>query len=373
MTQAHGVPPPGDGQTRRQFVKFTLYKVDASWRLLSPEERAQGRDELCRAVDAYGDRMLVRSYSLAGLRGDADFLIWLVSERLEEFQALHTQVFSTALGPYLSMPYSYLSMTRRSIYRAPEEGASGDARLRVQPAGANYLFVYPFVKTRPWYELSKDVRQEMMNEHIALGRKYPSVKLNTTYSYGLDDQEFVVSFETDSPSDFLDLVMELRETKASMYTLRDTPTFTCVAMPLPEVLRSLGAPGDAQLAGEAHGGDGRDAWSPVARLADVPEGGAVTVYLAGEQVALFNLGGRIHAVGNRCSHANGPLAEGRVEGTAVTCPWHNSQFDLASGEPLRAPAQRPVPVYNVRVDDGTVFLAAPNAIEAPSPAGGASV
>jgi nitrite reductase/ring-hydroxylating ferredoxin subunit len=248
-------------------------------------------------------------------------------------------------------------MTRRSIYRTPGESGP-EARLRVNPGEAKYLFVYPFVKTRPWYELGKDARQAMMDEHIAIGRRYPSVKLNTTYSYGIDDQEFVVSFETDSPSDFLDLVMELRETKASVYTLRDTPTFTCVAMLLPEVLRSLGAPGDATLAGPAAEGGVGEAWAPVIALAGVPEGGATVVYFGGEQVALFNVGGRVYAVDNRCSHANGPLAEGTLDGTLVTCPWHDSQFDLASGEARRAPAQRPVATYRVKVEDGMVFVSA---------------
>ena len=73
-----------------------------------------------------------------------------------------------------------------------------------------------------------------MDEHIALGHKYPSVKLNTTYSFGLDDQEFVVAFETDEPRDFVDLVPALRETEASLYTLRDTPIFSCVAVGLRE-------------------------------------------------------------------------------------------------------------------------------------------
>jgi len=70
---------------------------------------------------------------------------------------------------------------------------------------------------------------------------FPSVSLNTTYSFGLDDQEFVVAFETDVVSDFLDLVQQLRETEASRYTLRDTPMFTCVAQPLQEILEAIGA------------------------------------------------------------------------------------------------------------------------------------
>ena len=83
-----------------------------------------------------------------------------------------------------------------------------------------------------------------MQEHIKLGREYPSVDLNTSYSFGLDDQEFVVAFETDNPADFLDLVQRLRTTESSSYTLRDTPTFTCISC---SVERALGALDGAAL------------------------------------------------------------------------------------------------------------------------------
>ena len=183
------------------------------------------------------------------------------------------------------------------------------------------MFVYPFVKTRDWYQLPQGERQAMMDEHIRVGRKYPSVKLNTTYSYGLDDQEFVVSFETDEPADFLDLVMELRETKTSVYTLRDTPIFTCIAdVPArdaghPRRPRRRRHPADS---GAARGGGRLGAESPQSRSCRT--GAAAAVYFRGEQVALFNLAGRIYAVANRCSHANGPLVEGAVDGGCVTCP-----------------------------------------------------
>lgn len=80
----------------------------------------------------------------------------------------------------------------------------------------------------------------MMDEHIRVGHEWPDVKLNTTYSYGLDDQEFVVAFETDYLGRFLDLLMALRLTEASKYTLRDTPSFTCMALPIGECLDALG-------------------------------------------------------------------------------------------------------------------------------------
>jgi chlorite dismutase len=363
---AHSATSGDAPPTSRQWVKFTFYKVDPEWRRLAPEVRQRAREDFASTVESFGDRMLVRSYSLSGLRGDADFLIWLVSDNLDYFQQFATAAFSTSMAPYLTIAHSYLSMTRRSIYRTPNESQETDARLRVQPGVAKYLFVYPFVKTRPWYELPKDERQRMMDDHIAIGRRYPSVKLNTTYSYGIDDQEFVVSFETDSPADFLDLVMELRETESSSYTLRDTPTFTCVAMPLPEVLLAIGAPGDQQGIALGPSANGADRWAPVAKLADVPDGDTKVVHYKGEQLVLFHIGGRVYAISNRCSHANGPLAEGRIEGATVVCPWHDSQFDLSTGAVLKTPASRPVQTYDVKVDEGTIYLATYEGVPASS-------
>ena len=331
--------------------------MDPAWRRLPVDEREQGKREVCEVVESFGNRMLIGSYSLVGIRGDCDFVLWQVSAGLEEFNELGTALFSPAMGSYLATPYSYLAMTRRSIYKTPDMTGKSESRLTVSPGTAKYLFVYPFVKTRPWYELSKEARQEMMNEHIGVGRKYPSVKLNTTYSYGIDDQEFVVSFETDNPADFLDLVMELRESKASMFTLRDTPTFTCLAMPLPKVLDSLGAQGGATLAEALGSAATSDGWSAVASVDDLPEGSSTVVHVGGEQVAIFNVGGTLYAIGNRCSHANGPLADGQVKGRVVTCPYHDSQFDLATGEPLQEPAQQAVPTYQVKVDGSSILVA----------------
>jgi chlorite dismutase len=230
-----------------QFVQYAFYKLDPAWRLLPAEEREQHKAEFIATVARFADEVDVRSYSLMGLRADADFLLWNVASSLDAFQRLGTAIFSTTLGAYLRQPYSYLAITKRSIYTSRRSASiSPGARLRMKPAGAKYLFVYPFVKTRAWYKLTFSARQGMMDEHIRIGHKYPSVRLNTTYSFGLDDQEFVVAFETDEPRDFVDLVQELRETEASMYTLRDTPIFSCIALSLPETLDALGGVGAAQ-------------------------------------------------------------------------------------------------------------------------------
>lgn len=342
-----------DPSGRRQVVKFSFYRVDPAWRLLPPDERDHGKDEFCRAVETFSGRLQVRSYSAVGLRGDVDFLLWQIAERLEDIQALASALLGTPMGPYLAMPYSYLAMTRRSVYVSGEEASRRD---RLHPADSRYLFAYPFVKTREWYQLPLAERQALMDQHIAIGRKYPSVKLNTTYSFGLDDQEFVVSFETDEPADFLDLVMELREARSSLYTLRDTPVFTCIARPLRETLETLGGSATSVRPATAAPADGSSEWSRVARASELPAGASRVVYYLGEQVALFNTGGRIYAIGNRCPHANGPLAEGAFDDATVTCPYHDSRFDLGTGQPLGGPATRPVHCYAVLVGGGDIYL-----------------
>jgi chlorite dismutase len=141
----------------------------------------------------------------------------------------------TALAPHLEPSASFLAVTRESTY------VKGHVEeVAVAPGQAKYLFVYPFVKSREWYLLKREERQRLMNEHIRIGHQFPGIRINTAYSFGLDDQDFVVAFEGDEPKDFVTLVMCLRETEGSKYTVRDTPIFTCVKKPLEEILWSLG-------------------------------------------------------------------------------------------------------------------------------------
>jgi chlorite dismutase len=167
-------------------------------------------------------------------------MTWRIGYDLDPIQEMSARLRQTGLGRYLETTQSFLSMTKRSMYIDKDNPEHVEDRLHIVPGKSKYLFVYPFVKTREWYSRPAEQRQEMMDEHIRVGTKYRSVKLHTTYSFGLDDQEFVVAFETDFPSDFLDLVQELRETKASAFTLRDTPMYTCRQHSLEECLTALG-------------------------------------------------------------------------------------------------------------------------------------
>jgi NAD(P)H-dependent nitrite reductase small subunit len=199
----------------------------------------------------------------------------------------------------------------------------------------------------------------MITEHIRIGRQYPNIRLNTTYSYGIDDQEFVVAFEGDNPHEFVDLVADLRLTKASMYTKADTPMHICIAMSLPEVLDSIGgaAVGD-QMPDDVTEVGG---WLAVAKASDMAPNSGLRVYYGTQQVALFRTDGHFYALNNRCPHARGPLCEGKLiengEGPTVRCPWHEAYFSLESGKVLSGPSPRDVETFQVKVENDTVYIA----------------
>ncbi len=348
--------------TKRQYVRFAFYKADPLWRRLDPQEQAAQKRELMQTIEAFDRRMLLRPYSLMGTRADAELLLWQIAESIEPFQELATALVSTRLGGYLQLSASYFSQTKRSIYEIRDHPDEDAERLIISPSEAKYLFVYPFIKTRSWYRIALEERQTMMDEHIRVGRKYPAVKLNTTYSFGLDDQEFVVAFETDEPSDFLDLVQELRETEASLYTLRDTPLYSCIRMGLDEALDALGGPRITQPLPVNM--PQRETWVEVCPENDLREGESRVSFVNGQQVALFRVNGTLYALSNRCSHARGPLSEGEIDAQScsVTCPWHTARFDLQTGQVVDGVATVPVPVYGVEIRDGVIFVGiTPNA------------
>jgi chlorite dismutase len=240
-TQTDQATSPAKPKQPRQLVRFTFFKLDPQWYMLPAETRQRGKQELIDIFTEYERRSLMRSFSLYGLRSDCDFMLWQATYTVDDLQGMSSHIRRSSMGPYLRETHAFLSMTKRSVYVGKNARGAHDPRLVITPDDKKYLFVYPFVKTRAWYALPLDERKRMMNEHIRVGITYPSVTLNTTYSFGLDDQEFVVAFETDNVSDFLDLVQELRESEASQFTLRDTPMFMCVAQPISEILDAIGA------------------------------------------------------------------------------------------------------------------------------------
>jgi chlorite dismutase len=218
--------------SERHFVKYTFLKVDPAWRRLEADVRGRDKQEFLAACEDFATDHLLQSFSLVGTRGDADIMLVAEDENLARIHEFHVVLGQAGLTKWSTMPYSFLGMRKGSEY-------SEDKRLVPRPFRGRYLFVYPFVKTRPWYALPADERWRIMQDHIKVGREYPQVDNHTTYSFGLDDQEFVVAFDTDDVGAFLDLVQRLRGTEASAYTLRDTPSFTCILTSVERALSAL--------------------------------------------------------------------------------------------------------------------------------------
>ncbi len=231
--------PAAEEKLPAQYVNYAFFKLDPVWRRLEREEREAGKKEFLETVEEHAQEMLLRSFSLLGLRPDADFMLWRIGYDLDAFEKMTSALMNTGLGRYLGITYSYFAISRQSIY-VGEHTPGFHNRRYIVPGEGEYLFVYPFVKSRAWYRLPIEERQRMMNEHMMIGRKHYPVKNNTAYCFGIDDYEFILSFEAESPEKFQDLMMELRESEASAYTELDTPIFTCRRRPLKNVLESLG-------------------------------------------------------------------------------------------------------------------------------------
>jgi chlorite dismutase len=227
----------GDGSITAvsgQYVAYTFYGVEPAWRRLPFEERAAAKDAFAEVVEDWSARMEIRSYSVAGVRPDCDFFLWKITERYADLGELGTALRATPLGGWAHTPYSYLATTKASQYTSARRAR------RIVPKGSAYLVVYPFVKVRPWYSLAEQDRQRAMEEHMRIGREeFPGIHNHTTYSFGLDDQEFMTAFECDEPADFMHLMLRLRESEASRYTERDTPIFVGEAMEIRAALDRL--------------------------------------------------------------------------------------------------------------------------------------
>ena len=222
-------------QSAGQYVAYTFFRVDPAWRRLPIEERAAGKDAFADVVERWSERFdHLRTYSTAGVRPETDFFLWKITERYDDLGELGAELNAGPLAGWLSTPYPYLATTKASAYTQARRAR------KVSPKGSPYLVVYPFVKVRPWYALPSEDRQRAMDEHIRIGREeFPTIHNHTTYSFGIDDQEFMTAFECDEPADFMHLMLRLRDSEASRYTERDTPIFVGRHVPIREALDAL--------------------------------------------------------------------------------------------------------------------------------------
>jgi chlorite dismutase len=219
----------------RNYVKYTFLKVDPAWRRRSSEERAADKREFAAACRDFGEDHYLRVYSLVGTRGDCDIMVRAISRTLEPIHELHVLLNQSGLMRYSTIAHSFLAMTKESPYSDEPDKPLGPR----EGADSKYLIVYPMWKKREWYRLAPEERMRIMRDHIEVARRFTGIETNTAYSFGLDDQEFVVAFDADDPAEFLDLVHELRATESSAYTESETPIFTCIGSSIERALDAL--------------------------------------------------------------------------------------------------------------------------------------
>jgi chlorite dismutase len=220
-----------------RFVHALALGVDPAWRRLPAEERCRGAEELAVALAA-GTEVTTFSYSAIGLEPGADFLLWSLAPSLDALEERAAGVLRSAMGGWLTVRESFLGIIQRSQYvkkPTPQEQSlfSGER--------SRYLVVYPFTKSTDWYLQGREARQGIMNEHMRIGHDYPEIRQLLANSFGIDDMDFLVAYETDDLARFGELVRALRGTDSRRSTVRDTPLLVGIHRPFAEIATLLGA------------------------------------------------------------------------------------------------------------------------------------
>jgi chlorite dismutase len=223
--------------TGGRFVQALALGVDPAWRRLPDGERCESAAELAKAVGAESD-VTTFSYSMVGLQAGTDLLLWSLGPSLEALEERSASVLRSGMGRWMAVKESFLGIIQPSQYvKKPtpqEQSLFAGERSR-------YLIVYPFTKSTDWYLLAREARQGIMNEHMRVGHDFPEVRQLLAYSFGVDDMDFLVAYETDDLPKFGELVRALRETDSRRSTVRDTPILTGIHRPIADITALLGA------------------------------------------------------------------------------------------------------------------------------------
>lgn len=234
------VPESRDGhsfaQIDRQFVSYMFLRVNPEWRKLEGETKRNFKIEFQNVYNDFTNDFLLFSYSLVGFDSKADIMLWRVGTSLDLLQEMTAKLYRTDLGNYLETADNYLSITKRRMFVTD----SIEDRSHVNAGEKKYLFLYPCAKSKDWFSISESERDALIEENFMVGKKFPNIKIHLTHAFGFSELEYIVSFETDEPRDFLSLAEELRESTASKFTVRGMPVYTCRQRPLMECLDSLG-------------------------------------------------------------------------------------------------------------------------------------
>jgi chlorite dismutase len=223
--------------TEARYVHALALGLDSGWRRLSRDERCRTAEELCAAATADSE-VTTFAYSTIGLKAGVDVLLWSLSPSLEALEEKNARVLRAGMGAWMTARHSFLGLIKPSQY---VKRPTSQEQSLFEGERSKYLIVYPFTKSTDWYLLTQEQRQGVMNEHMKVGHRYKQVRQLLAYSFGLDDMDFLVAYETDDLPAFGELVRDLRGTESRRSTVRDTPILTGIRRPMEEITRLLGA------------------------------------------------------------------------------------------------------------------------------------
>ena len=227
-------------EIEKQFVNFMFFRVNPEWRRLDAESKETFKQEFRAVHDTFYKHFLLYCYSLVGFDSKADIMFWRVGQSLDLIQEMTAKLFRTNLGSYLETSENYLAATKKMMFIPDDGNGNPQSRFHVVAGSGKYHFVYPCAKRSDWYDKTGDERDVLIEENFMVGKKFPNIKIHLTHAFGFSEQEYLISFETDEPRDFLALAEELRQTPASKLTLRGMPVYTCRQRSLAECLDALG-------------------------------------------------------------------------------------------------------------------------------------
>ena len=219
---------------------FTTYRVTPRMWELDPQERKRRALDWVAGLEETADNTVL--YLTQGIESEGDVLVWSSTRMPEaDVPAKYFPVRAAAENAHrdiLERKHVLWGLTRPSQYSRSAKSAQEIDPF--DPERTSYIVMYPFTKTADWYLKSRDSRQGMMNEHIRIGKQFREITQLLLYSFGLQDQEFVVVYETEDLELFSKLVYDLRDTEARIYTEGDTPLHTGVLVTPEQWAETLG-------------------------------------------------------------------------------------------------------------------------------------
>jgi len=215
------------------YHHYLFFNVQPEFYRLPAPGQTKLKHEFKNQLEGLND-ILITPYATLGLKGGTTFMLWCRSPRPETVTTMLPGLLRTGLGACLTLVQTYFGLVRPSQY----SGRTGKPEQVIQNYAERlpYFILYPFTKTHSWHQLAPENRRSIMGQHIKTGLSHPDIRQCLLYSYGLDDQEFLVSYETSTLEEFQDLVIEMRALIGRPYTLSDTPIYTCLYKPLSELV-----------------------------------------------------------------------------------------------------------------------------------------